>query len=563
MAEEALQREEVAAPLAVMRMLRRRIGVVLICALLVPAAALAFSLSQEKQYSAAASLLFRDPQLDQKFSGAPVFPPSNDPAREAATNAKLASLEVVAARTSKALGGKVPAGEITGKIAVAPAGQSDVVTITATDHDPVFAAKLANTFAEQFIAFRRDADRSKISAARQLVTDQLKRLSSAEAAGPQGTALRQRGEQLQILAALQTGNAELVQPANTPGSPSSPQTKRNVIFALLFGLIMGCGLAVLLERLDRRLKDPKQVSDVYGRPVIGAVPESREIARTEQGFEDLPTNEAEPMRMLRANLRYFNVDREVRSVLVTSAAPGEGKSTVAKHLASAAASTGERVLLLEADLRRPTLKTRMHLKGDYGLSQVLAGTSSLRSAIEQVEVAGSGGERRLLSVLASGPIPPNPTDLIESDRMRQVLKAVSEKYDLVVIDTPPTSVVSDAIPLVKNVDGVLVVARLGKTTRDASVHLRDQLNNLGAYVLGVVVNSVTRASMTGYAYGYGYGYGYAAEYTSQKKKRRGGDRTSVMASSNGHSNGHPSERDLDLDQPPAAEQSAGPDYPDA
>jgi Mrp family chromosome partitioning ATPase len=140
---------------------------------------------------------------------------------------------------------------------------------------------------------------------------------------------------------------------------------------------------------------------------------------------------------------------------------------------------------------------------------------------------------------------------------------VSEKYDLIVIDTPPTSVVSDAIPLVKNVDGVLVVARLGKTTRDASVHLRDQLNNLGAYVLGVVVNSVTRQSMSGYAYGYGYGYGYAAEYTSQKKKRRGGDKSPVMASTNGHSNGHSPERDLDLDRPPAAEQSAGPDYPDA
>src|SRR4051794_616565 len=548
MADEAQQREETAAPLAILRMLRRRIGIILLIAVLLPGAALAFSLSQEKQYSATASLLFRDPQLDQKLFGATVFPPSNDPTREAATNAKLASLEVVSARTSKALGGEVSAGDITSKILVEPAGQSDVVSITATDHDPAFAAKLANTFAQQFIVFRRDADRSKIAAAQQLVTDQLKRLSSSESAGPQGTALRRGNEQLQILAALQTGNAELVQPADVPGSPSSPQTKRNVIFAALFGIIMGCGLAVLLERLDRRLKDPKQVSDVYGRPVIGAVPESREIARTEQGFEDLPTNEAEPMRMLRANLRYFNVDREVHSVLVTSAAPGEGKSTVAKHLASAAASTGERVLLLEADLRRPTLKTRMHLKGDYGLSQVLAGTPSLRSAIEQVEVAGSSGERRLLSVLASGPIPPNPTDLIESDRMRQVLKAVSEKYDLVVIDTPPTSVVSDAIPLVKNVDGVLVVARLGKTTRDASVHLRDQLNNLGAYVLGVVVNSVTRQSMSGYAYGYGYGYGYSAEYTSQKKKdkRKGGDQPPVMASANGHSNGHAPDREREL-----------------
>jgi receptor protein-tyrosine kinase len=567
MAEEAQQREEQAAPLVVLRMLRRRIGVVLLCAVLVPAAALAFSLSQQKQYSATASLLFRDPQLDQKLFGASVFPPSNDPAREAATNAKLASLDVVSARTAKAVGGKLTTGDVASEITVAPAGQSDVVSITATDPNPAFAARLANVFAQQFIAFRRDADRSKISSAQQLVTQQLKRLTPAERNAPQGTALQQRGEQLQILAALQTGNAELVQPANAPSAPSSPRTKRNVILGLLFGLMMGGGLAVLLERLDRRLKDPKAVADLYGRPVIGAVPESREIARTDQGFEDLPTNEAEPMRMLRANLRYFNVDREVRSVLVTSAAPGEGKSTVAKHLASAAASTGERVLLLEADLRRPTLKTRMRLAGDNGLSQVLAGTRSLRAAIEQIEVAGSGGERRTLSVLASGPIPPNPTDLIESDRMRQVLKAVGEKYDLVVIDTPPTSVVSDAIPLVKNVDGVLVVSRLGKTTRDASVHLRDQLNNLGAYVLGVVVNSVTRGGSSGY--GYGYGYGYGAEYTSQKKPKRGrGERVPAMsASSNGHSNGHPPDRDLSIDREPSdprrGEAAVGPDYPDS
>jgi polysaccharide biosynthesis transport protein len=564
MTEEAQQREETAAPLALLRMLRRRIGIVLICAVLVPAAALVFSLSQQKQYSACGSLLFRDPQLDQKLFGSTVFAPSSDPTREAATNAKLASLEVVAARTSKALHNRMSPGAIGSEIAVTPAGQSDVVSICATDPDPKFAASLANTFAQQFIAFRRDADRSKISSAQQLVQVQIARLSSSERNGPQGSALRTRGEQLQILAALQTGNAELVQPATIPTTPSSPKTRRNVVVAALLGLLMGCGIALLLERLDRRLKDPKQVSDVYGRPVIGAVPESREIARTEQGFEDLPTNEAEPMRMLRANLRYFNVDHEVRSVLVTSAAPGEGKSTVAKHLASAAASTGERVLLLEADLRRPTLKTRMHLTGDYGLSQVLAGTSSLRSAIEQVEVAGSGGQPRSLSVLASGPIPPNPTDLIESDRMRQVLKAVSEKYDLVVIDTPPTSVVSDAIPLVKNVDGVLVVARLGKTTRDSSAHLRDQLNNLGAYVLGVVVNSVTRASASGYAYGYGYGYGYSAEYTSRKKdkdKRKGADRAPVMASSNGHSNGHsPAPDDLTIQSAP---EQVGPDYPDA
>jgi receptor protein-tyrosine kinase len=565
MTTEAQRPEDIAGPLAFVRTLRRRIVVLVACLVVVPGAAFVYSITQQKQYSATASLLFRDPQLDQKFSGSTIFTPSSDPAREAATNVKLVSLGTVADRTSKALKGELTASQIYSEISVSPDGQSDLASITATDPDPKRAARLANTFAEQYINFRRDADRSKVASAQALIAQQLKALSSTEKASAQGVALRQRSEQLKILAALQTGNAELVQTASAPSSPSSPKVFRNTALGVILGIILGVGLAVLFERLDRRLRDTKEISDAFGRPVLGAIPESRDFRSTVGSrLDELSTNDAEPVRMLRANLRYFNVDREIHSVLITSASPGEGKSTVAKHLAIAAASTGERVLLLEADLRRPTLKNRMNLQGDYGLSQVLAGTRSLRSAIEQVEVAGSGGGTRTLSVLASGPIPPNPTDLIESDRMRQVLRAVGEKYDLVVIDTPPTSVVSDAIPLVKNVDGVLVVCRLGKTTRDSSIHLRDQLNNLGAYVLGIVVNAITRSASGAYGYGYGYGYGYAAEYTSIRKKRKGRDRdrAPAAASSNGHSNGHGPDRGLDL-EPPQAEQNVGPDYPDA
>src|SRR4051794_18204951 len=198
MTTEAQRPEDIAGPLALVRTLRRRIVVLVACLVVVPGAAFVYSITQQKQYSATASLLFRDPQLDQKLFGSTVFAPSTDPAREAATNAKLASLEVVAARTSKALHGQLAAGEITGKIAVEPAGQSDVVSTTATDHDPVFAARLANLFAAQFIAFRRDADRSKISSAQNLVQQQIGRLTSSERSSAQGTALRQRAEQLQI-----------------------------------------------------------------------------------------------------------------------------------------------------------------------------------------------------------------------------------------------------------------------------------------------------------------------------------------------------------------------------
>ena len=215
---------------------------------------------------------------------------------------------------------------------------------------------------------------------------------------------------------------------------------------------------------------------------------------------------------MRANLRYFNVDRDVRSVLITSAAPGDGKSTVAWHLAAAAAAARTRVLVVEGDLRHPGLGRALERGAGPGLSTVLAGASSFHEAIQRVPVSDGrtdGDSSRSVDVLFSGPIPPNPTDLIESDRMREVLQRAQMEYDFVVVDTPPTSVVSDAIPLVSQVGGVLVVGRLGKSTRDSLANLRDQLVNLDAPVLGVVVNGLGRDA-SGYGYGYGYGPGKAA-----------------------------------------------------
>jgi capsular exopolysaccharide synthesis family protein len=170
------------------------------------------------------------------------------------------------------------------------------------------------------------------------------------------------------------------------------------------------------------------------------------------------------------------------------------------HLASAAAATGARVLLIEAYLRHPTLGQRLRVRSDRGLSQLLADeTQSIETVAHRVPVVGRGGEDsdyRTMDVLVADPIPPNPTDLIEPDRMSGLIRAAERQYDLVVIDTPPTSVVSDAIPLVKQVSGVIVVCRLGKTTREPAHHLRSQLANLEANTLGIVINSVGR--QTGY-----------------------------------------------------------------
>jgi polysaccharide biosynthesis transport protein len=523
------QREETAGLelQGILRVLRRRRAVILICFLGATAAALGLSLSQTKQYSATAALLFRDPQFDQALFGSNFFAPTFDQSREAATNLRLVSLGTVSQRTARRLGLPGVA------VGVSAAGQSNVVGITATNPNPRLAATIADTFADEYVRFRRNADRSKITDARRLVELQLKRLSPTERNAPRARLLEDRAEQMRILASLQTGNAEVVQHASVPASPSSPRPKRSAIFGGLLGLILGVGLAFLFERLDRRLRDPNEIGDTFERPVLGAVPESPELAKTKPGFQTLGSGEAEAFRMLRANLRYFNVDRDIKSVLITSSLPGDGKSTVAMYLAAAAADAGSRVLLLEADLRHPAIATRLEMRGRKGLSQLLAGEAgTLREVAITVPVSQRGREYqsgKTLDVVVSGPLPPNPTDLIESERMREVIRSAEREYDLVVVDTPPTSVVSDAIPLVKEVSGVIVVGRLGSTTRDSAGHLHRQLQNLNAHTLGVVVNAVGR-DRGGYGYGYGYGYGAYGENTNGQRASAVGSLSTLFSS---------------------------------
>lgn len=497
------------AALTTLRSLRRRIGVIVLCSILVPASAFALSKSQTKQYTASASLLFRDPGFDQKLFGSQAFVPSQDPARAAATNVKLVSLDTVAQRTARRLPGARP---VKSRVEVRAEGQSDVVGVAATYPNPRLAARVANTFAEEYIAFRREADRAKIAEARALVQRRIRRLSPADQ-GAQARSLRGQLERLDILSSLQTGNAELAESAEVPATPSSPKIVRNTVIGAFLGLLLGVGLALLFERLDRRLRDPKEIEEIFDRPILGAIPDSRTFARSGPAQDALPVKEGEAFRMLRANLRYFNIDRGGESVLITSAAPGDGKSTVAWNLATAAAGAGARVLLIEADLRHPALATNLGLYGTPGLSTVLSGEADMADVVQQIPIQPSANGRgvRTVDVLLAGPLPPNPADLLESDRMREVIQAGESSYDLLVIDTPPASVVSDAIPLVNQVGGVIVVSRLGETTREAATHLRNQLHNLDAPVLGVVVNAIGSDSEA-----YGYGYGYAAGYGDQK-----------------------------------------------
>jgi len=338
-------------------------------------------------------------------------------------------------------------------------------------------------------------------------------------------------EQLRTLASLQTGNAELVQPANRPRTPSSPKPMRAAILGLIAGLVLAIGLAILLDRLDRRLRSRGDAEMMLGRPVLASIPDSRVLQKT-TGDLYLAGLEAESFRTLRTNLRYFDVDTHVHSLLITSSAPGDGKSTVSRYLAATAAASHVRVVLVEADLRRPTLAKLLDLH-ESGLTDVLTDQAPLGQVIQQVAVddIDEHGEGPMLDVVTAGHIPPNPSDLLESHRMRDVLTELERSYELVIVDTSPVTVVSDAIPLMSRVSGVAIVIREGKSMKAEARKLRKQLDNLRISPLGVIVNGAAPVMDDAY---YAY-YGYRPD--------KGGGSGSPKGGKGGSSNGtEPSSR---------------------
>lgn len=481
--------------------LRARAWIVVLCVLVCGGGALAWSELQPKRYTATAALLFKNSSLAQQASGVPIVN-QTDPQGQRQTDLTLVRIGSTAANTAARLGNGLTADDVKSAITVQPEGESDVVAVSATRRDPALAARMANTFANVFVGAQAASDRARVQDAIDVVQGQLNQLPRSERNGVQGQALQDRIESLRVYRAMQT-NTQLVQAATVPTKPSYPRVTRNTAFGILAGLLLGTALAVLVHRLDRRMREPSDAEAAFDLPVLGVIPRdqrSRTVERGSAGDMDL-----EPYRMLRARMQYFNVDRRINTLLVTSSVQAEGKTTIAQGLALAAATAGTKTLLIEADLRRPMLAKTLAVNPVPGLVDALVAVSSdPGDFVQTLDVAtpGGGGEVRELHALVAGPMPPNPSELLESQAMKRVLEWAASEYELVVVDTPPLLVVSDAIPLIGQVDGVIVVSRLGKTTRDESRRLSAQLAGLTAPVLGVVANDLRRPTNAYYQYSY-------------------------------------------------------------
>ncbi len=495
----------------VLGVMRRRVPVILLCFVVVAGVAFGLSKQQTKKYTATASLVFSNSQLSQQVAGLPVANGNNQQAQQN-TNVKLIELGDMAEKTASILGRGLTKDDIKEDLSATAQGESNIVDVAVAANSPSLAAEIANTYTNQFVNEQQHSNSRAFNSALRIVHRQLAALPPKERATTQGLALQERAQSLEIFALLQSGTVQVAQPATAPTSPSSPKTLRNTALGAVLGLMLGLGIAFLLERFDRRIRKPQDLGSIYGLPLLGVVPESGAYSRTagRSGAVrgSLPPGDAEAFHLIRAHLRYFNVDKELRTLMVVSAAPGDGKTTVARHLATAAASVGSKVLLLEADLRRPTLARLLDIAAGPGVSDVLIGAASLSDASQTVILDPESGDRgRALCVLTAGAtLPPNPGELIESHAMETLLAKARAEYDLIVIDTPPLTAVSDAFPLLGKVDGVIIVGRVGRNRRDVAHRLHETLAGAGAPLLGVIANGVNARGPGSYAYAYTYEY---------------------------------------------------------
>lgn len=295
-----------------------------------------------------------------------------------------------------------------------------------------------------------------------------------------------------------TIKATIVDPASLPGAPISPDPSRNVILGLILGLLIGVGIAILRETLDTTIKTTKQIEQLVDAPMLGSINYDATAVDTPLITDiDAYAPRREAFRVLRTNLQFIEPGAHHKVFVITSSLPGEGKTTTAVNLALILAEGGEKVVLVEGDLRRPKVAEYVRLETAVGLTTVLIGKLSLEDAFQSI-----GSER--LDVLTSGATPPNPAELLKSEAMSALLESLRAEYDVVLIDAPPLLPVTDGALLAAQADGALLVVRHGKTTADQVTSAVTRLESVGATPVGVIFNMTPAKGGDGYGYGYGY-----------------------------------------------------------
>jgi succinoglycan biosynthesis transport protein ExoP len=429
------------------------------------------------------------------------------------------------------------AGELASMVDVQQVERTNIFDIVITNQDRLLAQDIAQAYAEEYIASRQLAAIQQISEARrevwnriQEVEDEIERaaeeisqytegnvptevLNEAQRAVNLWVSLYEKYITLRIAESLEQRGLEIIQPAK-PGAKTSPRPTRNAILAIFLGLILGVGLAFLVEYLDDTLHSREDFEKYYDTSIIGEIPHIAPdtLPQNHIIYFEMPQHPSvEGYRTLRTNLQFLNLEGDMRIILFTSAGPEEGKSTVMVNLGAALSEMGKKVLLVEADLRKPVLDKYFKIAPGKGISNVISGTATLEEAVQS-----TGYDN--LYFLAAGVKPPNPAELVASEAMRSLLQKAKQSADFVLVDSPPVLAASDAMALAPMVDGVIIMAGFDRADRDSARRTTELLKKVNARILGLVINNIAPSTRYG-QYHYFY-YAPPPEEEEEPAKRR-------------------------------------------
>jgi len=369
--------------------------------------------------------------------------------------------ETLAKRTIDKLGLEMRAEDLQKNVKASAKPDTVLIDVSVTDRSPVRARDIADGLSDEFVVLARE-------------------LETPEGEGKP--------------------NARVIveQRASIPDQPVAPNKARNLTIGVLLGFLAGVGLALIRDVLDNTVKDRETVEEITGVGLVGAIPHDKDRRRTPAiSFESDNSIIAEAFRKVRTNLQFLAVDNPPRVIVVTSSMPSEGKSTTAINIALALAESEYSVALVDGDLRRPRLDTYLDLIGSVGFSTVLAGSATLEDVLQKSSFEN-------VSVLTSGPVPPNPSELLGSQAARKVLDELRAHFDYVIIDSSPLLAVTDAAILAAAADGVLIIARSGQTKREQLGHAVGSLKDVGATLLGAVFTMTPTRGSAYYSYNYSY-----------------------------------------------------------
>jgi polysaccharide biosynthesis transport protein len=500
-------------------------------------AGLAILFTQAEQYSATAQVLVQSAIGPSSLSDAPqpVTP------TEVQTMLQLVTSASVLSAVRNELGSTPP-------VQASEVAQTNIINITAIATVPVTAARVANSYARQFVtsqqsvAVRNSAEaETNLKAQILSTTKEIKALRKTKAKGAasevtalvnQEAVLRVQLSQVDVSGAAAAQALAVVTPAQAPTAPSSPKPVQDILLGLIAGLILGLAAAFLRDSLDDAVTSKEAAEQLARAPVLAAVPLVSSWRKRDRPLVVTLARPASPAteayRSLRTSLQFARQEHELRTILVTSPAAADGKTSTLANLGSVFAQAGQRVLMVSCDLRKPRLGQFFGIDEQTGLTTAILGEDSLENLIRPTPGMDN------LWLLPSGPPPPNPAELLNGARAQEIFARLRETYDLVLIDSPPVLPVTDAVVLSKDVDATLLVVAAYRSRSGDVKRAAERLAQVDARVVGVVLNEATKLGSgyyDGYGGGYGGAYGWHGSYGSLTASH-------VPAQANGNGNGN-------------------------